>query len=1668
MPYPLIALMTRPDSYLRWNSLFFVSISKVVLLGITASPVHGTNFGDGRHGDVVINQSTTVEELYASVRLPSDPAIYQASNPLAVLNFRSLRLTSGARLSASTWNGTSGGWVVCKVQRALVVEAGASISAFASGHAGGASYADGSGPGAGGKGYYNHPRPGDTYYRNGGGGGYGTAGGRGTGRDHEGDGWGGASYGEPTLQPRQMGSGGGGGEPAGGNGGGIVEIHAGSLQLDGTIDANGGGGNPGGDTSSGGGSGGSIFLHMVFGSVSNVTALGGSGVNGSGSGGVGRIRVEHCGTLTGTTSPAASISATPLDDEDGDGLTNVSEWGGNPLSPRNSDSDFMPDYLDPDSDGDTIPDGVEQGESAASPADSDADTIADYMDPDSDNDGIPDLIEAGPVGTIPVDSDSDEAPDYRDTDSDSDGVPDEVERGSDGDQPQDSEHDGKPDYRDPDSNNNGIPDSIELKPDGLPHPEDSDDDGLPDYWELFAGLNPAYPIDAQSYAPGGHFTWLQKYWADLNPLTNDTDLDGIEDHLELGVHGSSPLLVDSDKDGMPDDWEIVNQLDPRKDDSLEDRDFDLITNLIEYNGGVDSTKANSGDSDGDGVSDYSERNPGLNSWVSLYDRNNRLLGVRHARGSTFAQRYDGNGNLLRQAKLGLDSDGDGLSDLWEFAHGLDPKSAVGKDGSSGDGDGDGWSNLQEQAGGSSPTLAVEKPGANGCVVGNFSVPFTPTNFVSATGQLDFGGNEELVVAADGNPGGAENFIRVYSEVDSGWEFEPVTIGSYGVTSLAVGQLGSRSPAIYLGLRKPGGLGRVIELRKAGATWQTSVVAESLGESAVVHGVRVFGTEADLVLGLASRFGPDSALYRATVETNVWKLSMLEAGVSNRGPGMIVKSASSGVADRVLRLQDIGGIQIAEAKSHTSLDEFNATASGPFNPAIWTTTNQATEVGGLGRVEVSWASGQGTTVSSSAEAPLQWPNTASGLEFRLALGEHSQPTSSSFGGDATVNIGTTKIYGSGPNRGDTNVDIQVLRKDSLLFFRQKSNGGTWGAWASGPTGTYIRMEVSGRDVGSNSSFGSARLHLDYIRYRTPSQLLSAGSTLIDFTSSEAVYRSSTNSWYFKTSALPWMGAQLQAFAQGGKLATIDSSDLNVWLAAKFPGENWLGYYRNTSSSPWTWLNGSVSIYSSWAAGQPGTPADQVYAFSTTGTWSSATGGELKSGIVEVTSPSQDVAITVVNEPAASARLQWLSQSLANGRFNPSIATQTSAVQAFIDDKDASNSVTGADDFVLAEWVIDASPVQVRTLERRALADASLPSGYGLAAARTKEGTSDLLVTAENDGKVFAWLPPAGGGALARNLISVDHVGKAWHGLSRVSMGGGTDGIAGLRVTPSSPQTVDIVFWSPTELGFSAPPVIIQSPPSARIAATPSSGGAISPVNVTLWDSEGNPSRLTVQYQDPPGSGPWLDASLLTVAGQPAANQPSLGAPPTGQTHPITWNTLADLGSAFDSAVLLRTRATDTSGTGPWSEPMFYSVDLTNDTDSDGIPNDWELANGLNPEVQDSELDLDKDGLQNLIEFAIGSNPQSPANANMPTVFFGNAAGAPAAPGDTQYLTMTVTKNPAASTLNFEVEISSNLTTWQSGAESLTILEESATQLKVRAKSEVPAHPRRAMRLKVTSP
>lgn len=92
----------------------------------------------------------------------------------------------------------------------------------------------------------------------------------------------------------------------------------------------------------------------------------------------------------------------------------------------------------------------------------------------------------------------------------------------------------------------------------------------------------------------------------------------------------------------------------------------------------------------------------------------------------------------------------------------------------------------------------------------------------------------------------------------------------------------------------------------------------------------------------------------------------------------------------------------------------------------------------------------------------------------------------------------------------------------------------------------------------------------------------------------------------------------------------------------------------------------------------------------------------------------------------------------------------------------------------------------------------------------------------------------------------------------------------------------------------------------------------------------------------------------------------------------WPTMAD-----GSGLSLQRRSLSTYADTPsnWlaAEPTPGRLLGTADSDGDGLPDDWERANGTNPFVPDADLDPDHDGFTNWQEYLAGTDPQSATSA-----------------------------------------------------------------------------------------
>ncbi len=101
-------------------------------------------------------------------------------------------------------------------------------------------------------------------------------------------------------------------------------------------------------------------------------------------------------------------------------------------TPRDTDLDGIPDYIDLDSDNDGIPDAVEAcGDVSLTLENCTLDDDGSAVYPDYNGDGCPDGLVDSYCIDGPIDTDSDGIPDYLDLDSDGDGCPDNIEAATD-------------------------------------------------------------------------------------------------------------------------------------------------------------------------------------------------------------------------------------------------------------------------------------------------------------------------------------------------------------------------------------------------------------------------------------------------------------------------------------------------------------------------------------------------------------------------------------------------------------------------------------------------------------------------------------------------------------------------------------------------------------------------------------------------------------------------------------------------------------------------------------------------------------------------------------------------------------------------------------------------------------------------------------------------------------------------------------------------------------------------------------------------------------------------------------------------------------------------------------------------------------------------------------
>jgi len=163
----------------------------------------------------------------------------------------------------------------------------------------------------------------------------------------------------------------------------------------------------------------------------------------------------------------------------------------------------------------------------------------------------------------------------------------------------------------PDADGDGYPDSADAFPNDATQWNDTDGDG---YGDNASGTNAdAFPNDATQWNDsdgdgyGDNSTGNDPdAFPDDPDEWNDTDADGVGDNADAFPNDAGETTDtdgdgtgdnadgDDDGDGLPDDWELSNGLDPLDPaDAAKDDDGDGITNLDEYLAGTDPGDAGS-------------------------------------------------------------------------------------------------------------------------------------------------------------------------------------------------------------------------------------------------------------------------------------------------------------------------------------------------------------------------------------------------------------------------------------------------------------------------------------------------------------------------------------------------------------------------------------------------------------------------------------------------------------------------------------------------------------------------------------------------------------------------------------------------------------------------------------------------------------------------------------------------------------------------------------------------------------------------------------------------------------------------------------------------------------------------------------------------------------------
>ena len=148
-----------------------------------------------------------------------------------------------------------------------------------------------------------------------------------------------------------------------------------------------------------------------------------------------------------------------------------------------------------------------------------------------------------------------------------------------------------------------------------------------------------------------------------------------------------------------------------------------------------------------------------------------------------------------------------------------------------------------------------------------------------------------------------------------------------------------------------------------------------------------------------------------------------------------------------------------------------------------------------------------------------------------------------------------------------------------------------------------------------------------------------------------------------------------------------------------------------------------------------------------------------------------------------------------------------------------------------------------------------------------------------------------------------------------------------------------------------------------------------------DSNSN-SRLSFSRNADQIALAWPGIAKMPYVLQTSTNLVSwspVGGDVVGAGEVVTANaTLPATGRPFYRLRIRSILDTDSDDLRDWEEFMVGTLEGSWDTDTDLMPDGWEYANMLDPNIPDAGDDADGDEVSNLDEYINGTNPQDPGD------------------------------------------------------------------------------------------